>query len=91
MVSTSLTFLEANTATFPVSSDNWLEMKSFLENIGSNRHLRAQTLTVSFKKPFDLLAENTVAVRNAPDDFSRISKWWCLLEKVRTHFDENPV
>jgi hypothetical protein len=29
------------------------------------RLLRAQTLTVSFKKPFDLLAENTVAVRNA--------------------------
>jgi len=61
MVSTSLTFLEANTATFPVSSDNWLEMKSFLENIGSNRHLRAQTLTVYFKKPFDSLAETTVA------------------------------
>ena len=54
--------LEANQAEKWVSEDNWLEMKSFLQKVGSNRLLRAQTLTVSFKKPFDLLAETNVAV-----------------------------
>jgi hypothetical protein len=54
------------------------------------RLLRAQTLTVSFKKPFDSLAETTLAVRSTTDVFSQSSKWWCLLDKVRTHFDENP-
>jgi len=45
--------LEANTAQNAVNLNNWLEMKSFLQKSGSNRFLRAQTLTVSFKKnPF---------------------------------------
>jgi hypothetical protein len=70
--------LEANTAKIPVSTDNWLEMKSFLENIGSNRLLRAQILTVSFKKPFDLLAETTLAVRSTTDVSTINSKWWSL-------------
>jgi hypothetical protein len=43
--------LEANQAEKWASDENWLEMKSFLKKVGSNRHLRAQTLTVSFKKP----------------------------------------
>ena len=68
--------LEANTAQNDVFSDNWLGMKSFLEKVGSNRLLRAQTVTVSFKKPFDLLAETNVTVRNAPIDFSANSVWW---------------
>jgi hypothetical protein len=68
--------LEANMAQNEVVSDNWLKMKSFLEKTGSNRLLRAQTLTVSFKKPFDLLAETVVAVRDLSDDFARCSRWW---------------
>ena len=68
--------LEANQAQNAVISDNLLEMKSFLQKVGSNRLLRAQTLTVSFKKPFDSLAETVVAVRNLPDDNSRCSRWW---------------
>ena len=68
--------LVANMAENAVSSDNWLKMKSFLKENGSNRLLRAQTLTVSFKKPFDLLAETVVAVRTLPDDKSRCSRWW---------------
>jgi hypothetical protein len=51
-------------------------MKSFLQKNGSNRFLRAQTLTVSFKKPFDSLAETVVAVRDLADDNSRCSRWW---------------
>jgi hypothetical protein len=45
--------LEANQAQKCVVGNDWLEMKSFLQKNGSNRFLRAQTLTVSFKKPFD--------------------------------------
>jgi hypothetical protein len=41
--------LEANQAKNMVSDNSRLEMKSFLQKVGSNRLLRAQTLTVSFK------------------------------------------
>jgi len=68
--------LEANTAQNGLISENWLEMKSFLQKVGSNRLLLAQTLSVSFKKPFDLLAKTNIAARSAPDDFSRCSEWW---------------
>ena len=82
--------LEANTAEKAVSNDNWQEMKSFLQKVGSNRLLRAQTLTVTFNKPFELLAETTVNARSAPNVSASNSIWWCLLENVRTFFDENP-
>ena len=59
-----------------VSSDNWLKMKSFPKEKGSNRLLRAQTLTVSFKKPFDLLAETTLAVRSTTAVSEQCSRWW---------------
>jgi site-specific DNA recombinase len=68
--------LEANTAEKAISSDNWIEMKSFLQKVGSNRLLRGQTLTVSFKKPFDSLAETTVAVRSTTDISEQCSRWW---------------
>jgi len=51
-------------------------MKPFLKENGSDRVLRAQTLTVSFKKPFDLLAETTVAAQLAASEFERNSRWW---------------
>jgi len=68
--------LEANKADKAVSSNNWLEMKSFLQKAGSNRLLRAQTLTVSFKTPRNLLAETSVAVQSTVDDSIQSSKWW---------------
>ena len=68
--------LEANAFEKAVSSGNWLEMKSFLQKAGSNRLLRAQTLTVSFKKPFDSLAETTIAVRSTSDVSEQCSRWW---------------
>ena len=82
--------LEANAFKNEVSGDNWSEMKSFLQRVGSNRLLRAQTLTVAFTKPFDLLAETNFAVLNTSDVSEQCSRWWCLLEKARTVFDENP-
>ena len=40
------------------------------------RLLREQTLTVTFRKPWNFLAETTVAARSAVDDFTPSSKWW---------------
>ena len=67
---------EANQAEKWVSEENWLEMKSFLKKVGSNRLLRAQTLTVFFKTPWKFLAETTLAARSAADVFSQNAKWW---------------
>jgi site-specific DNA recombinase len=68
--------LEANQAQKWASEENWMEMKSFLEKVGSNRLLRAQTLTVSFKKPWNLLAETVVAARSTEPVSATNSKWW---------------
>ena len=68
--------LEANQAEKWVFQNNWLEMKSFLQKVGLNHQLRAQTLTVSFNKHWIPLAETVVAVRDLPDEKSRCSRWW---------------
>ena len=68
--------LEANQAQKWVLENNWVEMKSFLQKTGLNRLLRAQTLTVSFKKPWNLLAETNVALRSMSDVSARNSEWW---------------
>jgi site-specific DNA recombinase len=68
--------VEANEAEKGVSENNWLEMKSFLQKVGSNRLLRSQTLTVSFTKPASVLAETNIAVRSTNDVSERNSKWW---------------
>ena len=67
---------EANKAEEWLTDQNWLEMKGFLKKVGSNRLLREQTLTVTFRKPWNFLAETTVAAPSAVDDFTPSSKWW---------------
>jgi predicted transcriptional regulator len=67
---------EANTAQKWVKEENWMEMKSFLQKVGSNRLLRAQTLTVTFKKPASLLAETVLAVESSTLESERSSRWW---------------
>jgi site-specific DNA recombinase len=68
--------LEANQAQTWAFENNWLEMKSFLLKVGLNRLVRSQTLTVSFKKPWNSLAETTVAAQRAASDSERNSIWW---------------
>jgi hypothetical protein len=65
-------------------------VKAKSEVISQMVFLRAQTLTVSFKKPFDLLVETNVAVPNIADVSERDSRWWWTLQSARTFFDENP-
>ncbi len=68
--------LEANQAQKWFIQDNSLETKSFLKKVGSNRLLRSQTLTVTFTKPFDSLAETVIAVRSTTDVSEQCSRWW---------------
>ena len=68
--------LEANAQNIAVINNDWLEMKSFLQKAVSNRILRSQTLTVSFKKPWNSLAENNIAVRSTTDVSRQNSRWW---------------
>ena len=67
---------EANQAQKWLCENNSTEMNSFLKKVGSNRLLRSQTLTVTFTKPFDSLAETVIAVRSTNDFSEPSSKWW---------------
>jgi len=71
---------EANQAQKWVKEENWQEMKRYLKKRGSNRLLRAQTLTVSFKKPASLLAETVLDVQRTSELSSQSSKWWSWAE-----------
>jgi hypothetical protein len=53
-----------------------VEMKSFLQKVGLNRQIRAETPTVSFKKRWCLLAKTTVAAQRAASESERSSIWW---------------
>ena len=59
-----------------VLDNNWGEMKAFLKRVGSNRLLQAQTLTVTFKKPWNYLAETNMAVRSTAEISEQNLKWW---------------
>jgi len=85
--------LEANQAKNLTLSENFSEMKNFLKTIGSNRRLAAGKLAIDFKNPWNYLAEMPAEARGeAPSETNSVVNklWWCLLEKVRTHFEQNP-
>jgi len=54
------------------------------------RRISARTLAVDFKIPWDFLVETNAETENAETKIALNRKWWCLLEKVRTHFQQNP-
>jgi DNA invertase Pin-like site-specific DNA recombinase len=61
--------LEANQAKNLVLEENFSFLKNFLKTIGSNRRLAAGALSVSFKKPWNYLAEMPAeARREAPSE-----------------------
>jgi len=58
-----------------------------------NRRLAAGKLAIDFKNPWNYFAEMPAEARGeAPSEANHaVNKlWWCLLEKVRTHFEQNP-
>lgn len=68
--------LEANHGEKLLSSENFGEMKTFLQKVGLNRVFRDQTLTISFIKPWDSMAETTAGILG-DNEFTHVSeKWW---------------
>jgi len=65
-------------------------MKNYLKKIGSNRRLAAGRLEIDFKKPFNLLANLPAEARGEAPSEAANSIWWCLLDEIRTHFEQNP-
>ncbi len=67
---------EANQAQKWVKEENWPAMREYLKKHGSNRLLRAQTLTVTFNKPASLLAQTVLDVQRTTSESERCSEWW---------------
>jgi len=67
---------EANSAENLLSNGDFGEMKAFLRKIGLNRVFRDQTLTVSFVKPWDSLAQTSAALAADNELSLTTSKWW---------------
>jgi len=61
-----------------------------LKTIGSNRCLAAGALSVSFKNPWNYLAELPAEARREAPSEAANRLWWSILEKVRTHYEQNP-
>ncbi len=59
-----------------VFEENVLKFKSFLLRVGSNRLLDGQTLNVSFKSPWNRLAETNRAVRDTVPVLTQSEPWW---------------
>jgi len=55
-----------------------------------NRRLAAGKLAIDFKNPWNYLAEMPAKARGEAPSEATNQLWWCLLEKVRTHFEQNP-
>ncbi len=75
---------EANRILKWVKNDDFFALKRLLNGVGSNRLLRAQTLTVSFKKPWNYLAKTNVAVLGTEPVSAKCSMWWTHTEIHRT-------
>jgi len=56
----------------------------------ANRQISQQELLIDFKKPFDFLANVPAEARGKAPSETANSIWWCLLDDVRTFFEQNP-
>jgi len=56
----------------------------------ANRQISQQKLSIDFKKPFNLLAKLPAEARGEAPSEAANSMWWCLLDDVRTFFEQNP-
>jgi hypothetical protein len=55
-----------------------------------NRRLAAGVLSVFFKKPWNYLVEMPAEARGEAPSEAANSIWWCLLDEIRTFFEQNP-
>jgi site-specific DNA recombinase len=70
--------LKANTAQTLASHESSSERKNFLMEVGSNREIRDGHLAVSFKKPWNSLAETNLRAQRAFPKNLRSEDWWSL-------------
>jgi len=56
----------------------------------ANRQISQQKLLIDFKKPFNFLANLSAEARGEAPSEAANSLWWCLLDDVRTFFEQNP-
>jgi len=93
--------LDTNKAEKLSASDSFPEIKAFVQKIGTNPLLLDKSVSVSFGEPWDFTASRLAgrayaerrsreAILSSGSKNSESSCWWCLFEKVRTHFAENP-
>jgi len=79
-------------------SDNFEDIKAFVQKVGTNHQLLDKSASFSFSKPWDYVALRKAQSHQAepqsgeatPSEKIGSTIWWCLFEKVRTHFAENP-
>jgi hypothetical protein len=83
------------------SSDDYYEIKEFVRKVGTNSQLFNKSVSFSFIPPFDFLAKINSKILAEPraergarqkstSENLTSCEMWCLLEKVRTHFEQNP-
>jgi hypothetical protein len=56
----------------------------------ANRQISQQKLFIDFKKPFNFFANLPAEARGEAPSEAANSIWWCLLDDVRTFFEQNP-
>jgi len=91
--------LSAHHAEKLASSNDFDEIKSFAEKIGTNRRLLDRKLIFDFQKPFDFVPKYTEKCERSPAEGgaseqtncpqnSQCLDWSQLLNEVRTHFEQ---
>jgi len=75
--------LEANQAKNLALQENFSEMKNFLKTIGSYRLLAAGALSVSFKNPWNYLAEMPAEARREAPSEATNSLWWGSVDRTK--------
>jgi site-specific DNA recombinase len=85
---------EAKQATFLLAEGNLEKRRDFLKKVGSNLQVADKSLAVEFKNPWKYVAEfNSDPITILARQRGNLKKvnWRCLLDKVRTFFEENPL
>ena len=84
---------EANQAQNIALQKNPERIRDFLKKIGSNFQISDRTLFFDFKNAWKILADFNSSAQSAEATISENPKneiWLCLLNEIRTFFDENP-
>ena len=86
--------LDSNQAVIVANEENLEPKRDFLKKISSNPRLASRSLLLDFKNPWRILAETPVASRGIAPHFGEKTNsetWLCLLNKIRTFFQNNPT